>query len=88
MVPKGAQGGKAIWDFIAMTQDPQAQAELLKSNGYGPVNPEASRFLDADWNKVNPGAPENYAKMLPGGIEWYAKNATAARQQLIDALSS
>ena len=88
MVPKGAQGGKAIWDFIAMTQDPQAQAELLKSNGYGPVNPEAFKFLDADWNKVNPGAPENYSKMLQGGIEWYAKNATAARQQLIDALSS
>jgi len=25
--------------------------------------------------------------MLPGGIAWYAKNATQARQDLIDALA-
>jgi len=25
--------------------------------------------------------------MLPGGIAWYAKNATTARQELIDALA-
>jgi hypothetical protein len=26
--------------------------------------------------------------MLPGGIAWYAKNATTARQEMIDALSN
>lgn len=87
MVPKGATGGKAIWDFINVSLDPAGQAELLKTNGYGPSNPEASKLLDAEWNKVNPGAPENYNKMLPGGIAWYAKNATKARQDLIDALA-
>jgi hypothetical protein len=25
--------------------------------------------------------------MLPGGIAWYAKNATQARQDLVDALA-
>ena len=64
------------------------QAQLLKTNGYGPSNPEASKLLDAEWNKINPGAPENYAKMIPGGIAWYAKNATDARQQLLDVLAS
>ncbi len=88
MVPKGAQGGTAIWEFIKSTSDPAKQADLLKSNGYGPINPEATKFLDAEWNKVNPGAPENYSKMLPGGIAWYAKHATQARQQLIDSLAS
>jgi len=87
MVPKGAQGGKAIWEFINSSLDPAGQAELLKTNGYGPSNPEAAKLLDAEWNKVNPGAPDNYAKMLPGGIAWYAKNATKARQDLIDALA-
>ena len=88
MVPKGAMGGKAIWEFINSTLDPAGQAELLKTNGYGPVNPEASKLLGAEWNAVNPGDPANYAKMLPGGIAWYAKNATTARQELIDALST
>jgi putative spermidine/putrescine transport system substrate-binding protein len=87
MIPKGATGGKAIWEFIASTQDPAQQAELLKSNGYGPINPEASKFLTPEWNAINPGDPANYAKMLPGGIDWYAKNATAARQEMIDALA-
>jgi putative spermidine/putrescine transport system substrate-binding protein len=88
MVPKGATGGKAIWEFINSTLDPAGQAELLKTNGYGPINPEASKLLGAEWNAVNPGDPANYAKMLPGGIAWYAKNATTARQELIDALST
>jgi putative spermidine/putrescine transport system substrate-binding protein len=88
MIPKGAQGGRAISDFINVSLDPEGQAQLLKTNGYGPSNPEAAKLLDAEWNKVNPGAPENYAKMIPGGIAWYAKNATDARQQLLDVLSA
>jgi putative spermidine/putrescine transport system substrate-binding protein len=88
MVPKGATGGKAIWEFIASTQDPAGQAELLKTNGYGPVNPAASALLTDDLKAINPGDPANYAKMIPGGIEWYSKNATQARQQLLDTLSS
>jgi putative spermidine/putrescine transport system substrate-binding protein len=87
MIPKGASGGRAISDFINVTLEPEGQAQLLKTNGYGPSNPEAAKLLDAEWNKVNPGAPENYAKMLPGGIAWYAKNATDARQQLLDVLA-
>ncbi len=35
--------------------DPAGQAELLKTNGYGPSNPEATKLLDAEWNKINPG---------------------------------
>ena len=42
-------------------------------------------WLNAEMEKL--ADPANYAKMLPGGIAWYAKNATAARQQMIDALS-
>jgi putative spermidine/putrescine transport system substrate-binding protein len=45
-------------------------------------------LLPPELNAVNPGDPANYGKMLPGGIAWYAKNATTARQELIDALSS
>ena len=80
----GAQrrdGRKGDLGFHQLSLDPAGQAELLKTNGYGPSNPEAAKLLDAEWNKVNPGAPENYAKMLPGGIAWYAKNATQARQE-------
>jgi len=87
MIPKGATGGKATSEFINVTLEPEGQAQLLKTNGYGPSNPEATKFLDAEWNKINPGAPENYNKMLPGGIAWYAKNATQARQEMADALA-
>ena len=88
MVPKGAHRRKGDLGFHQRRRsNPAGQAELLKTNGYGPSNPEATKLLDAEWNKVNPGAPENYAKMLPGGIAWYAKNATQARQDLIDALA-
>lgn len=88
MVPKGAQGGRAIWDFIASTQNPAAQVELLRTNGYGPVNPAASASLPDDLKVIDPGHPENYARMLPGGVEWYAEHATNALQQYLDAISS
>src|SRR5258708_278841 len=88
LIPKGATGGKAISEFINVTLEPEGQAELLKTNGYGPSNPEATKLLDPEWKKINPGGPENYAKMRPGGMGGYAKNATDARQQLLDVLAS
>jgi len=88
MVPKGAQGGRAIWEFIASTQEPQRQIELLRSNGYGPVNPAASAALPEDLRALDPGREENYARMLPGGVAWYAEHATRALQQYLDAISS
>jgi putative spermidine/putrescine transport system substrate-binding protein len=88
MVPKGATGGGAIWDFIASTQAPEGQIELLKILGNGPVNPAASAMLGDDLKALDPGQPDNYARMIPGGVAWYAENATAATQDFLDAISS
>jgi len=88
MVPKGAKGGKAIWEFIAATQAPEGQARLLETNGYGPINPAASDLLSPEMKAIHPGAPENYARMIPGGVEWYAEHATKALQQYLDTISS
>jgi putative spermidine/putrescine transport system substrate-binding protein len=88
MVPKGASGGDAIWDFISSTQDPAGQVRLLRTNGYGPINPAASDGLPPDLQAIHPGYPTNYERMIPGGVEWYSKNATAALQQYLDTISS
>jgi putative spermidine/putrescine transport system substrate-binding protein len=88
MVPKGATGGDAIWDFINSTQDPANQVSLLRTNGYGPVNPAAADGMPADLQAIDPGHPSNYSRMIPGGTEWYAENATKALQQYLDTISA
>jgi putative spermidine/putrescine transport system substrate-binding protein len=88
MVPKGAPGGRAIWEFIASTQDPAGQVSLLQTNGNGPVNPAASALVPDELKPHDPGQPDNYARMIPGGVEWYAEHATTATQQFLDAISS
>lgn len=88
MVPKGAPGGAQLWDFISSTQDPAGQVKLLRTNGYGPINPAASEGLPPDLQAIHPGYPGNYERMIRGGVEWYADNATAALQQYLDTISS
>ena len=88
MVPKGAPAGDQLWDFINSTSDPTGQVRLLRTNGYGPVNPAASEGLQADLQAIHPGYPSNYDRMIPGGVEWYSKNATAALQTYLDTISS
>ena len=88
MVPKGATGGKAIWEFINVTLDPDRPGRAAQDQR---LRPEQSRrppsFSMRNGTRSIPARPENYAKMLPGGIAWYAKNATQARQDLIDVLA-
>jgi putative spermidine/putrescine transport system substrate-binding protein len=88
MVPKNPPSGRLVWEFIRSTQEAEGQIYLLRNNGYGPVNPAASAAAPPELQAIDPGHPTNYAKMLPGGVEWYAEHATNALQQYLDAISS
>jgi hypothetical protein len=55
IVPQGNPAGKDVYRFIASTQDPRRQVEMLVGYGYGTVNPaaaplvpEAQRWRDPD----------------------------------------
>ncbi len=88
LVPKGNPAGRAVWDFIASTQNPAGQVELFKLMGNSPINPAAAALVPEELKAFDPGNPANYAKMIQGNPEWYAANATAVTEQYLDAVSS
>lgn len=88
IVPKGTQNRAEAMKFIASTQDPHGQVELLRLLGNGPVNPEAAKLVPAEFRSIDPGQPENYAVQIPANAAWYARNSAAALNQYLEAVSS
>lgn len=74
LVPKGNPAGSAAFDFIASTQSPESQVELLRLMGNGPANPAASPLVPADLKADNPTDDANFAVQVLANPEWHADN--------------
>lgn len=88
IVPKGNPAGSRVWKLIAATLEPQAQVELLRQMGNGPVNPAAIPLIPPELASVNPSSPDNLKRMIAADSEWYAKNGAAILNQFIDTVLS
>lgn len=86
IVPKGNPAGKAVYDFIAFTQDPKLQVEMLIGYGYGPANPAAAGLVPAEYKDRNPASPENLAKQLLIKSEWYRDNYDEVYPKYLDVI--
>jgi putative spermidine/putrescine transport system substrate-binding protein len=89
IVPKNPPAG-AQWAnrAIGRMQDPEGQVVLLERMGNGPANPAAAKLVKPELNKGNPSAPENIAKQIKLGGDWWMKNQEQLTQAFLDMISS
>jgi len=88
IVPKGNPAGKDVYRFIASTQKPELQGEMLIGYGYGPANPAASALVPAEHRARDPLAPDNLSRQLRIRSEWYAENYDAVQPRYLEVISS
>lgn len=81
-------GEKAAMDYIAYSQDAEAQAKLFELLGNGPANPEADALIPAAAKFYNPVDPENFAQQVPLDMAWYEENYGAALDRYLGVVSS
>lgn len=87
IVPKGNPAGADAQRFIASTQDPAQQVELLKTLGNGPINPAAAPLVPRDLVRIDPGHPDNWRVQIPANAEWYAEHSPRVLTQFIEAIA-
>ncbi|ACL59140.1 ABC transporter substrate-binding protein [Methylobacterium nodulans] len=56
---KGGPKADLVREFVAFTRDPERQAVYTKYLSYGPVHPDAYKYIDAERAKALPTSPEN-----------------------------
>lgn len=88
IVPKGNPGGARVWKLIAASLEPNAQIELLRQMGNGPVNPAAIPLIPPELAAINPSSPENLKRMVVADSAWYAENGAGILNQFIDTVLS
>ena len=88
IVPRGNPAGKAVWDFVASTQDPQSQVELFKVLGNGPINPAGADLVPEELRGDDPGNPENFARQLAADAAWYAEHYSEILNRYTDLIAS
>jgi len=87
-VPKGNPAGREwAMRWIAWMQDPKRQVEFTQRLGYGPANPAANKLFTPEQNRLNPGYPDNYKRMVPCNVEYYADNYSEALNAYLDLIS-
>ena len=86
-VPKGAKNLKETMQFIAFTQKPELQLDLLKSLANGPANPAGSAMATGDLAKIDPGNADNWKIEIPLDIKWYADNYNNVLNDYLDLFS-
>ena len=79
--------GDLVWDFIASTQDPKRQIELLKMLGNGPANPAAGPMESPELQRIDCGYEPNYRRQIPINTKWYAENYERVQNDFLDLMS-
>lgn len=74
LVPKGNPAGRKVFDFIASTQSPESQIELLRLMGNGPANPAASPMVPEELRRDNPTDDENFSRQVVADYTWHGEN--------------
>ena len=73
-VLKGAANADNAMRFIAAASQPEAQARMARSLGYGPTNPRALDLLDEATLKKLPNHPDNAKVMFLKNEDWWIEN--------------
>lgn len=79
--------GPAVFDFIASSQDPARQVELLRLLGNGPANPAASATLPPELQRIDCGYEPNYRRQIPIDTQWYAENYDRVQNDFLDLMA-
>ncbi|AEE67227.1 extracellular substrate-binding protein [Bordetella pertussis] len=74
LVPKGNPAGRKVFDFIASTQSPESQIELLRLMGNGPANPAANALVPPELRQDNPTDEENFRQQVVANYTWHGDN--------------
>jgi putative spermidine/putrescine transport system substrate-binding protein len=87
IVPKNPPAGSK-WAHQAMRamQEPEGQVLLLERMGNGPANPAAAALVKPEFQKANPSSPENLAKQIKFGGEWWMQNQEQLTQAFLDMI--
>jgi len=88
IVPKGNPAGKDVYRFIASTQKPERQVEMLIGYGYGTVNPAAAPLVPEQHRWRDPAYPDNLKRQVLIRSEWYRDNYDTVFPQYIDTISA
>lgn len=88
VVPKGNPAGARVMEFIASTQIPERQIELLTLQGNGPANVNAIPMVPEELKRVNPTTPENWDVQVPMDVHWFAENYDEALNRYLDFISA
>ncbi len=79
--------GPLVWDFIASTQDPKRQIELLRLLGNGPANPAAGDMEPPELQRIDCGYEPNYRRQIPINTKWYSENYERVQNDFLDLMS-
>jgi len=71
-VIKGGPKASLVREFIAFTRDPQRQAAFTKDLPYGPIHPDAYKYIDAGRAKVLPTYPDNLKSAVQINTKYWA----------------
>jgi putative spermidine/putrescine transport system substrate-binding protein len=87
LVPKGNPAGRQVFDFIASTQSPESQIELLRLMGNGPANPAASAMVPQDLRRDNPTDDENFSRQVVADYIWHGDNQDRIYNEYIKVIT-
>jgi putative spermidine/putrescine transport system substrate-binding protein len=74
MVVKGAPNPANAMKLVEFFGRPRPQAEWAKTMSYGPLNPKAFDFIDAEVARKLPTHPDNLGRQIVSNDEWWAAN--------------
>jgi putative spermidine/putrescine transport system substrate-binding protein len=80
-VIKGGPKADMVREFIAFTRDPQRQAAYTKDLSYGPVHPEAYKYIDPERAKALPTSPENLKTAVQINTKYWAGAQEAVQER-------
>lgn len=80
-VIKGGPKADLVREFIAFTRDPQRQAAFTKDLSYGPIHPDAYKYIDAERAKVLPTSPDNLKSAVQINTKYWAGAQSAVQER-------
>jgi putative spermidine/putrescine transport system substrate-binding protein len=87
-VPKGNPAGKAVFEFINSSLDPEGQITLLRLMGNGPSNPAAQAMMTPEDRAVDPATPDNAKTHLVVDAAYYAENEAELQNRFLDFIAT
>lgn len=78
---KGGPKFDLVREFIAFTRDPQRQAAYTQDLAYGPVQPDAYKYIDAARAKLLPTSPENIRTAVTIDTAYWAREQGSVQER-------